>query len=263
MAQNNGRWVPINGKKFYIEFQKTYENQPTLVFLHDSLGCTSLWRDFPQKLAEAVQCNVLVYDRLGYGKSDPMPTHERPVNYLEAEADVLNSLLATLDIDNAILFGHSDGGSVALITASRYGKRIKAVICEAAHIFVEEVTLKGIREAMEAYKTTDLSQRLQKYHGDKVETLFKAWTETWTRDDFRSWNIEHFLPAITCPLLFIQGEADEYGTMKQAEKTVSQVDGTASIFSIPGIGHTPHKEAAEVTIAAVKSFFGKSELARS
>jgi pimeloyl-ACP methyl ester carboxylesterase len=145
MTQNNGRWIPINGKKLYIEFQTTYENRPTLVFLHDSLGCTSLWRDFPQKLAEAIQCNVLVYDRLGYGKSDPMPTHERPINYLEAEAHSLDSLLNALAIDNAILFGHSDGGSIALITASRYGKKIKAVICEAAHIFVEELTLKGIR----------------------------------------------------------------------------------------------------------------------
>lgn len=254
MTQNNGRWVSINGKNIYFEFQKTYENQPTLVFLHDSLCCTSLWRDFPQKLAETVQCNILVYDRLGYGKSDPMPTHERPVNYLEAEADSLNSLLIVLEIDNAILFGHSDGGSIALITASQYGKRIKSVICEAAHIFVEEVTLKGIREAMEAYKTTDLPQRLQKYHGDKVETLFRAWTETWTHDDFRSWNIEHFLPAITCPLLFIQGEADEYGTMEQAKKTVRQINCKASVFSIPDIGHTPHKEASEITIAAVKSF---------
>lgn len=255
MTQNNGRWIPINGKKLYIEFQTTYENRPTLVFLHDSLGCTSLWRDFPQKLAEAIQCNVLVYDRLGYGKSDPMPTHERPINYLEAEAHSLDSLLNALAIDNAILFGHSDGGSIALITASRYGKKIKAVICEAAHIFVEELTLKGIRKTMETYQSTDLPQRLQKYHADKVETLFKAWTETWTRADFRSWNIEHFLPAISCPLLFIQGEADEYGTMEQAEKTVSQVNGTASVFSIPGIGHTPHKEAAEIVIVAVKSFF--------
>ncbi|RKS25749.1 pimeloyl-ACP methyl ester carboxylesterase [Flavobacterium endophyticum] len=252
--QNNGRLITINGQELYIEFQNTRKNRPTLVFLHDSLGCTALWRNFPQKLAEAAQCNVLVYDRLGYGKSAAMLTHERPVRYLETEAAVLDGLLAALDIHEALLFGHSDGGSIALITASRYGQRIRAVICEAAHIFVEEVTLQGIREAMEAYKTTSLPERLQKYHGDKVDTLFKAWTETWTRDDFREWNIESFLSGITCPLLFVQGEADEYGTMEQAEKTVSQVSGKALLYSIPEVGHTPHKEAPELTLRAAKNF---------
>lgn len=252
--QNNGHLLNINGQNLYIEFQNTHKNRPTLVFLHDSLGCTTLWRDFPQKLAEVAQCNSLLYDRLGYGQSDPMTTHERPVRYLETEATVLNDLLVTLEISNAILFGHSDGGSIALITASLYGNRIKAVICEAAHIFVEEVTLQGIREAMEAYQTTSLPERLQKYHGDKVDTLFKAWTETWTREDFRKWNIESFLSEVDCPLLFIQGEADEYGTMKQAEKTVSQVNGKASLYSIPEVGHTPHKETPELVIAVAKSF---------
>lgn len=128
------------------------------------------------------------------------------------------------------------------LTASKYPERIKAVVVEAAHIFVEDVTLKGIYEAMDAYKNTDLAERLAKYHGDKVDTLFKAWTETWTRSDYRDWNIEDFLPAITSPLLFIQGEADEYGTLEQVEKTISQVSGKTEKYIIPGIGHTPHKE---------------------
>lgn len=255
--QNNGRLIAVYGQELYIEFQNTYKDRPTIVFLHDSLGCAALWRDFPQKLAEATQCNTLVYDRLGYGQSAPMPTHQRPVRYLETEAAVLDSLLAALGITDALLFGHSDGGSIALITASRYGQRIGAVICEAAHIFVEEITLQGIRAAMEAYKTTNLAERLQKYHGDKVDTLFKAWTETWTRDDFRDWNIESFLSGISCPLLFVQGEADEYGTMEQAEKTVGQVSGRSTLYRIPDTGHTPHKEAPETVLAVVKSFIEK------
>lgn len=246
--------LSINGKTLYIYFQNKYPDKPTLVFLHDSLGCVQLWRDFPEKLAEASQCNLLVYDRPGYGKSAPMPTYKRPVAYLEEEATVLNELLAHLEIDQAILFGHSDGGSIALITASNYPKRIKAVICEAAHIFVEEVTLKGIREAMEAYTTTDLAVRLQKYHGDKVDTLFKAWTLTWTRDDFRSWNIEKLVSKISCPLLFIQGEADEYGTLEQVFKTIRQVSGRSEHYLIPDIGHTPHKEAPELTLNAARHF---------
>lgn len=225
------------------------KNHPTIVFLHDSLGCVQLWRDFPQKLAEATQCNVLAYDRLGYGKSEPMPTYDRPTNYMELEADILNELLTNLNIDNAILFGHSDGGTIALLMVSKYPERVKAVICEAGHIFVEELTLKGIYEAMEAYKNTNLPQRLAKYHGDKTDTIFNAWTKTWTRSDYRDWNIEHFLSDITCPLLFIQGEADEYGTLSQVEKTIRQVSGKAEKYIIENVGHTPHKEVPDKVLA--------------
>lgn len=248
------RVIDVKGRKLYIEYNNLFENRPTLVFLHDSLGSVQLWRDFPAKLSVATQCNVLAYDRLGYGKSYPMFTHERPVNYMELEADLLNDLLTELNIHNVILFGHSDGGTIALITAAKYPEKVEAVICEAGHIFVEEVTLKGVYDAWEAYKTTNLPERLQKYHGDKVETLFKAWTETWTRDDYRSWNIEYLLKDITCPLLFIQGEADEYGTLDQVERTVSQVSGNAQKYIIPGIGHTPHKEVPELVLGRSTEF---------
>lgn len=238
----------INGKNLYVEFDNAHKSRPTLVFLHDSLGCVQLWRYFPAKLATDTQCNVLIYDRLGYGKSEPMSTHERPINYMELEADVLHDLLSELKIDNAILFGHSDGGTIALLTASKYPQNIKAVIVEAAHIFVEDVTLQGIYEAMKTYKNTNLPERLEKYHGTKVDILFKAWTETWTRNDYRAWNIEHFLPNINCPLLFIQGENDEYGTLAQVEKTISQVSGKAEKYILSNVGHTPHKEETAVVL---------------
>lgn len=243
-----GRIIDVNGKKLYIEYNNSFENKPTIVFLHDSLGCTQLWRDFPAKLAEAAQCNLLIYDRLGYGKSFPMTTHERENNYMESEADFLNDLLNELHIKETILFGHSDGGTIALITASKYPEKVKATICEAGHIFVEDVTVKGVRDAFEAYKTTNLPERLHKYHGNKVEMIVKAWTEIWLSDSFRSWNIEYLLKNITSPLLFIQGEADEYGTLDQVENTVSQVSGSAEKFIIPNIGHTPHKENPEVVL---------------
>ncbi|PIF44765.1 pimeloyl-ACP methyl ester carboxylesterase [Chryseobacterium sp. 52] len=249
--------ITVNNQTLYIEYYNHFEGKPVIVFLHDSLGSSQLWRDLPAKISEATGCNILLYDRLGYGKSDPMLTHERPVNYMELEADLLNDLLAELHIKNAILFGHSDGGTIALITAAKYPQRINAVICEAGHIFVEEVTLKGVYDAREAYKTTNLAERLQKYHGDKVEMLFRAWTETWTREDYRTWNIEYLLKDIHCPLLFIQGEADEYGTLAQLEKTVSQVNGVAEKYIIPEIGHTPHKEAPELVINRVSHFIEK------
>lgn len=183
-----------------------------------------------------------------------MPTHERPTNYMELEADVLAELLEFLEIEEALLFGHSDGGTIALLTASKYPEKVKAVIAEAAHIFVEDITLQGIYKAITAYKTTNLPQRLEKYHGDKTETLFKAWTETWTRADYKNWNIESKLAAIRCPLLFIQGEADEYGSLQQVEKTLNQVSGKAKKFIIPEIGHTPHKEIPELVLEKCTQF---------
>ncbi|MGG5210200.1 alpha/beta fold hydrolase [Chryseobacterium sp. MIQD13] len=248
------RIIEVRDQKLYIAYHNAFEGKPVIVFLHDSLGCTQLWRDFPLKLSQITNSNVLVYDRLGYGKSGPMLTHERPVNYMELEADLLNDLLSGLNISNAVLFGHSDGGTIALITAAKYPEKIKGVICEAGHIFVEDITLKGVYEAWEAYKTTNLAERLSKYHGDKVEMLFKAWTETWTREDYRNWNIEYLLKDIHCPLLFIQGDADEYGTLEQVEKTVTQVSGTSEKYIIPGTGHTPHKEVPELVLNKVSEF---------
>jgi len=253
----NNDLININGKQLFINFQNNYENCPTIVFLHDSLGCIELWRDFPMKLAEATRCNVLIYDRLGYGKSAPMLTHERPNDYMELEADVLNELLIALKIENAILFGHSDGGTISLIMASKYPERINAIIVEAGHIFVEDVTLQGIFEAIKNYENTNLSERLHKYHGSKTDTIFRAWTETWTRSDYRNWNIEHLLPNITSPLLFIQGSTDEYGTLEQVEKTINQVSGNSEKYIIPNVGHTPHKEATEIVFEKVTNYINQ------
>jgi pimeloyl-ACP methyl ester carboxylesterase len=249
-----GRIIDVNGKKLYTEYNNSFKNKPTIIFLHDSLGSTQLWRDFPVKLSEQTECNVLVYDRLGYGKSFPMLTHERENNYMETEADVLNDLLNELNLRDIILFGHSDGGTIALIFASKYPEKVRATICEAGHIFVENVTVKGVKDALDAYNTTNLLERLQKYHGDKVDMIVKAWTEIWLSERFRSWNIEYVLKNIKSSLLFIQGEADEYGTLEQVEKTVSQVSGSAEKFIIPNVGHTPHKEVPEIVLEKAVEF---------
>ena len=228
--------------------------KPVLVFLHDSLGCIRLWRDFPEKLAQATGCTTLVYDRQGYGQSSPFQSINRGLDYLEQEADVLARLLEKQQIPQAILFGHSDGGSIALIAAAKYKYRINAIITEGAHVFVEELTLAGIRKAVEAYQTTDLPQKLQKYHGAKTEAVFRAWTDTWLSDSFRSWNIEHFLRSIHCPALIIQGAQDEYGTLAQVEAVVQQAQGPAQQLILPGIGHTPHREAPEQVLEKSAQF---------
>ncbi|MCW3168043.1 alpha/beta hydrolase [Chryseobacterium sp. 09-1422] len=246
--------IEVKGKNLFIKFNNSFENKPTIVFLHDSLGSVQLWRDFPEKLAEATQCNFLIYDRLGYGKSFPMTTHKRENNYMELEADLLNDLLSELNINDAILFGHSDGGTIALITASKYSEKVKALICEAGHIFVEDITVQGVKDALNAYRTTNLPERLQKYHGDKVDVIVKAWTDIWLSDQFRTWNIEPMLKNIACPLLFVQGENDEYGSLDQVDKTVTQISGNSEKFIIPNVGHTPHKETPEIVLNKATEF---------
>lgn len=256
----NQNTIKINGKNIYYETITVNPEKPTIVFLHDSLGCVTLWRDFPEKISDATGCNVLIYDRWGYGKSEAFDSPERKSDYLELEADFLNDFLEALNLNNIILLGHSDGGSIALLTASKYASKIKAIICEAPHIFVEEITLQGILIAVEAYENTNLPERLQKYHGDKVDFIFKAWTKTWTSDEFRNWNIEPFLKNITAPLLFIQGENDEYGSLDQMEKTIKQVSGESQKLIIKNIGHTPHKEAPQETTDATVEFINSLSL---
>lgn len=255
--ERNGRYIEVNEQQLYMECHIMEENRPVIVFLHDSLGCVQTWRDFPHKLATATQCNALLYDRLGYGKSEALPTHERPKNYLELEADALIGLLNKLGLHNVILFGHSDGASIALLAAAKYPDRIKALVVEAAHIFVEDITLRGLYDVMQTHTSVNLFERLEKYHGNKVETLFRAWTETWTSDSYRDWNMESWLKNIVSPLLFIQGENDEYGSLEQVEKTISQVHGIAEKYIIPHVGHTPHKEVPDDVLQRTTRFINQ------
>ncbi|NJB69620.1 pimeloyl-ACP methyl ester carboxylesterase [Saonia flava] len=231
-----------------------FPGRPTIIFLHDSLGCIELWRGFPEKIGELTKCNILVYDRQGYGKSCAFSYSKRDYYYMEQEADLLNELLDFWQLDKAILFGHSDGGSIALITAGKYPNKIRGVITEGAHIFVEDITINGIEEAIKLYKTTNLKTKLEKYHGSKTDEMFWAWASTWTTDEFRNWNIEGFLPKITCPSLIIQGEEDEYGTLKQVENIITQTNGQSTQLVIPNVKHTPHKEVPELILQKASEF---------
>ena len=188
---------------------------------------------------------MLVYDRTGYGMSGPLPDHHRTNKYLEEEADILHHLTEQLSIEKPLLFGHSDGASIALIAAGKYPAKFGAVIAEAGHVFVEQVTRNGIKTAVKQYHTTTLKTRLEKYHGDKTDPLFMAWTQTWLSEHFRAWNIEHFLPLIECPVLVIQGENDEYGTIRQVEAIAGQVKGKVETYIVPAAKHSPHKEIPE------------------
>lgn len=228
--------------------------RPTLVFLHEALGCIELWRDFPQALATATGCDALLYDRRGSGKSDPL-TEKRAQDYLHQEAFItLPEVLEKTGVKNPILIGHSDGGTIALLYAAKFPENVRGVITETAHVFVEDVTLRGIRKVLKTYQTGDLKQRLEKYHGENTEAIFRAWHETWLNPNFRSWNVEKFLPHITCPVLVIQGAEDEYGTPAQVDAITSQVSGLAKPLLIPHCGHTPHREARDITLREMTKF---------
>lgn len=248
------RDIIAGGVRLHVYERIEDERQPTIIFLHDSLGCVQLWRDFPDKLGAVAGCNVLVYDRQGYGLSAPFGEQERNNDYMEREADMLDGLIEACGLDKVILFGHSDGGSIALIYAGKYPAKVLGVITEGAHIFVEDITIGGIKVAEEAYLTTNLPQRLRKYHGDKTEAMFYAWAHTWQAEAFRSWNIERFLPGIQCPVLVMQGDSDEYGTVKQVEGIVDGAGGRATPVMIAGVGHTPHKEAEAIVLQTATAF---------
>ena len=224
-----------------------------LVFLHDSLGCTATWRDFPARLAELTGRDALLYDRLGHGGSGPFD-RPRERDYLLHEAEeVLPAVLNACGVEGAALFGHSDGGSIALLAAAALPERVTGVIVEGAHIFNEPVTIAGVEQAIRDYASTDIAARLVKYHGDKVDALYHAWTDTWTAPWFRDWSVEGRLTGIHCPLLVIQGEDDEFGTLAQVRGMVEGASGPAQALVLPDCGHTPHREArAAVEEAAVK-----------
>jgi pimeloyl-ACP methyl ester carboxylesterase len=228
--------------------------RPTLVFLHEGLGSIEMWHDFPAIMAANTTCDCLMYDRWGHGKSDPLDV-QRALGYVHDEAlDSLPDVLNRVHVDDAILIGHSDGGSIALIFAAEYPEIVRGIITEAAHVFVEEITLEGIREALDIYNNTDLKQRLARYHGDNAEKIFRAWHETWLQPEFKVWDIQDCLAKITCPVLVIQGEDDQYGTIAQVQAISSQVAGPSKVLLIPDCAHIPHREAKDRVIKEMTEF---------
>jgi pimeloyl-ACP methyl ester carboxylesterase len=227
---------------------------PMLVFLHEGLGSIAQWRDFPFAVSLAAHMPAAVYERGGYGNADPLDA-PRSVRYIHEEAlQSLPEVLRHLQIDDAILIGHSDGGSIALIFAAVWPEKVRGIITEAAHVFVEEVTLAGIREAVRIYTSTGLPDRLSKYHGSNTDAAFRGWSETWLSPAFRDWNIEEYLPGVRCPVLAIQGRDDEYGTSAQVEAIVNGVSGPAEPLIIADCGHVPHHQARERVLAEMTRF---------
>ncbi len=227
---------------------------PRLVFLHEGLGSTAMWRDFPAAVARRTGHRALVYSRRGYGQSDPVPL-PRPVSFMHEEAlGPLPALLAGLGVERPILVGHSDGASIALIYAGTWPDRVDALVLEAPHVFVEDICVESIARIKGVYETTDLKTRLAKYHGDNTDCAFWGWNQVWLNPAFREWNIEEFLPRITCPVLIIQGEQDEYGTERQVEAITRQAPGPVESVLLPACGHSAHRDQRDMTLDAMAEF---------
>jgi len=236
---------------------------PTLVFLHEALGSIRQWRDFPHRLAATTGCRTLVYDRYGAGGSDPL-AEPRPLDYLGLEArDVLPEVLAACGIDRPVLVGHSDGATIALLYAAAFPDGPVGIITEAAHVFVEEITLAGIRAAAANFANTDFRDRLKRYHGQRTDSLFAAWKDTWLDPAFRDWNMQAALASVRCPVLALQGADDEYGSPRQLAAIGGGVAGPFRQCLLPDCGHSPHRQAPEKVLEETTRFIASLPVRRS
>jgi pimeloyl-ACP methyl ester carboxylesterase len=203
---------------------------------------------------------------MGYGASDPV-RGARPVRFMHDEALVLPAVIERFELEEAVLFGHSDGASIAIIYAGARARRlrgaqglplrpipVRALVLEAPHVFVEPICIESIRRLAQAYETTRLRERLARYHGGNTDSMFRTWTDVWLRPEFRQWNIEEYLPAIESPVLVVQGLDDNYGTVRQVDAVVTQVGGPAESLVLAHCGHSPHSEHPDAVLEAASGF---------
>ena len=236
-----------------LEYEWIDGGEPTLVFLHEGLGSIRQWRDFPARLAAATGRRALLYNRYGYGNSDVLAEARVTVRFMHDEALVaLPELLAKLRIESPILVGHSDGASIALIHAGA-GHAVRGLALMAPHVFVEEMGIRSIERAKQQFETTDLAERLGRYHRDARRTFY-LWNDAWLEPQFRHWNIEEYLPCIAVPVLAIQGVDDEYGTMAQLRSIREKTKGPCELLELDACGHSPHRDQPEAALAALTRF---------
>ena len=226
----------------------------TLVFLHEGLGCIEMWRDFPQALCDVTRCAGIVYDRTGYGGSSSWAI-DPGVRYMEIEADdVLPRLLEKLGVEDCVLVGHSDGGTIALNYAAADPEPLRAVVTLAGHAVNEPVCVAAIRRAREAFASGDLRHRLQKYHGDNTDGAFQLWSGAWVAPGFEPMDADGRLPRIVVPVQAIQGEDDEYGSELQLGIIAGKVGGYCETRLVPDCGHSPHLQQPVYVLSEITRF---------
>jgi pimeloyl-ACP methyl ester carboxylesterase len=245
--------VPVGGARLEVlRIDARGAGTVPIVMLHEGLGSVALWKDFPHRIAQATGREVVAYSRAGYGRSSPAAL-PFGVRYMHDEAlIVLPQLLDALAIDEPVLFGHSDGGSIALIHAAASGRPVAGLALMAPHLFVEDVAVASIAAAGDAWRTTDLRARLARYHDD-VDAAFTGWNDIWLHPDFRAWNIEDCARALTCPVLAMQGRDDEYGTLDQI-RSIARAGPDVELVEFADCRHSPHRDQPDAVLAALARF---------
>lgn len=255
--KRTSRYIEISKGKIYSEYIEVAPgSEYTTVFLHEGLGSTGQWKDFPELLCRMTGFNGFIYDRFGYGKSD-LITEKREINYIPEEAHKYLPEILSDEIfrgKKIIITGHSDGGTIGLLYASTKPENIICLISIAAHTFIEEVSIEGIKSAVENYRSGDLKERLSKYHGENTDKLFRSWSELWLDKKSRNWNMIDDLKNIECPVLVIQGDQDEYGSEAQVDTIINGVSGFRKREIIYNCGHLPHIQARDYTAALIIKF---------
>ncbi|MEI6766054.1 MAG: alpha/beta hydrolase [Bacteroidota bacterium] len=250
--------IIADGRRLYYEYLNSTsvnEQKPLIIFLHEGLGSILQWKDFPEQLCNATGLAALVYDRYGYGRSEAM-NQPSSCNYLDHEGRTsFPDFINALGIERKfVLVGHSDGGTIALAYAALHPENVIGVITEAAHVFLEEISLQGIREAVEKYENTNLKELLSKYHGDKTDSIFYRWANTWLSADMRNWDIRKALQTIVAPALIIQGSEDEYGTEAQVDGIIQNINGYKEKFMVRDCGHVPHHQQRALVLSKMAYF---------
>jgi len=250
--------IKINNKLLHYQLLNTEyreSTRPVLVFLHEGLGSIAQWKEFPDLLSHETGCAALVYDRYGYGQSEAIK-EIRNEAYMPDEAYIfLPELLGKIEItEKIILVGHSDGGTIALLFASRFPDKTVAVITEADHVMSEEITLTGVRNIVNEFEKGGFKKLLSKFHNEKTDTMFYSWSNYWLSDAQKNWSIENLLPLISSPVLAIQGKGDCYGSVKQLTSKLEKIKGHVEILFLDNCGHVPHYEAQNQVLNRMKDF---------
>jgi pimeloyl-ACP methyl ester carboxylesterase len=248
--------ITVNGARIEAEWHGPRPDEaPTLVLLHEGLGCVAMWRDFPRALSRRTGYGVLVYSRPGYGRSDPLP-RPRALSYMDREAfDILPAVLDQAGVRKTILVGHSDGASIATIYAGgRQDFRVRGLVLMAPHFFVEDLSIRSIVAAKEAYERGDLRERLARYHGLNVDTAFTVWNAAWLDEGSRDWRLDERLGHVRVPILIVQGLDDQYGTVAQLALTEQETYCPVETLVLEGCRHSPHLDQPEATLSAVAEF---------
>lgn len=246
-------FIAAAGKKIYVKkiIPKDSDDKPTFILLHDALGSVQQWKSFPELLASGMQSAVVCYDRAGYGSSSESDGYLFP-GYFENEAfAVLPQLLDALELKTEpVVLGHSDGGTIALLHASRF--RVKAVVSVAGHVVLEPVTSEGVRKT--AKDSDKIISKLEKYHGVKAAGIFSQWAEVWTSDKMKDWNLFNELKNIQDPVFIIQGKNDPYASLKHPEWIMDHVGGFSDCLMLDGCDHFPHQEFPEAVLKGIRNF---------